>query len=147
MKIKYFQNHYSEKLKPLSMPKRKWIDIFIDFVMTLPLSKNLWNVKCKNIMIVVDRLFKDVYYESIDDLILVEIVKVYYINIWKYIDLFNIIVSNRDTQFVNDFWNELCKRLNITVFLFTAYHSQIDDQTEIVNVIMKQYFRIYCAYL
>ena len=98
-------------------------------------------------MIVVDRLFKDVYYESIDDLILVEIVKVYYINIWKHIDFFNIIVSDRGTQFVNNFWNEFCKWLNITVFLFTAYHSQIDDQIKIVNAIMKQYFRIYCVYL
>ena len=140
MKIKYFQNRYNKKLKFLSMSKRRWIDIFIDFVMTLFFSKNLWDVKCKNIMIVVDRLFKNVYYESIDDLIFVEIVKIYYINIWKHIDLFNIIVSNRDIQFVNDFWNELCKRLNITVFLFTAYHSQIDDQIEIVNAIMKQYF-------
>ena len=127
MKIKYFRNRYSGKFKFLSMSKRRWIDIFIDFVMTLPFSKNLWDVKCKNIMIVVDRLFKDVYYESIDDFIFVEIVKVYYINIWKHIDLFNIIVSDRDIQFVNDFWDELCKRLNITVFLFIAYHSQIDD--------------------
>ena len=54
-------------------------------------------------MIVVDRLFKDVYYKSIDDFIFVKIVKVYYINIWKHINFFNIIVSNRDTQFVNDF--------------------------------------------
>ena len=137
MKIKYFRNRYSEKLKSLSMPKRKWIDIFIDFVMSLPLNKNFWNVKCKNIMIVVDRLFKDIYYESIDDLIFVEIIKVYYINIWKHIDFFNIIVSDRGIQFVNNFWNELCKRLNITVFLFTAYHSQTDDQIKIVNVIMK----------
>ena len=98
-------------------------------------------------MIVVDRLFKNVYYESIDDLTLVKIVKVYYINIWKHTDLSNIIVSDRDTQFVNDFWNELYKRLNITVLLFTAYHLQTDDQTEIVNVIMKQYLRIYCVYL
>ena len=97
-------------------------------------------------MIVVDRLFKDVYYKLIDDLIFIEVVKVYYINIWKHTDLFNIIVSNRDIQFVNNFWNELCKRLNITVFLFIAYYSQIDDQTEIVNAIMKQYFWIYCAY-
>ena len=147
MKIKYFRNHYNEKLKSLPMSKRRWIDIFIDFITMLSLNKNLWNVKCKNIMIVVDRLFKDVYYESIDDFIFVEIVKVYYINIWKHIDLFNIIVSNRDIQFVNDFWNELCKRLKITIFLFITYHSQTDDQTEIVNIIMKQYFRIYCAYL
>ena len=137
MKIKYFQNRYNKKFKFLSMSKRRWIDIFIDFVMTLSFSKNFWDVKCKNIMIVIDRLFKNVYYELIDDFTFVEVVKVYYINIWKHIDFFNIIVLNRDTQFVNDFWNELCKRLNITIFLFTTYHSQINGQTEIVNVIMK----------
>ena len=127
MKIKYFRNRYNKKFKFLPMSKRKWIDIFIDFVMALFFNKNFWDVKCKNIMIVVDRLFKDVYYESIDDFTFVEVVKVYYINIWKHTNLFNIIVSNRDTQFVNDFWNEFCKRLNITILLFTAYHSQTDD--------------------
>ena len=60
-------------------------------------------MKCKNIIIIVNRLFKNVYYKLIDDFIFVETVKVYYINIQKHIDFFNIIVSNRDIQFVNDF--------------------------------------------
>ena len=147
MKTKYFRNRYNGKLKPLPMPKRRWTDISIDFVVTLPPSKNLWGVKCKNIMIVVDRLSKDVYYEPINDLTPAEIAKVYYTNIWKHTDLPNTIVSNRGTQFVNDFWDELCKRLNITTLLSTAYHPQTDGQTEIANAIMEQYLRVYCAYL
>ena len=55
-------------------------------------------------MIVVDRLFKDVYYELINDFIFVEIIKIYYIDILKtHCFFFNIIVLNRDIQFINNF--------------------------------------------
>ena len=147
MKIKYFRNRYSGKLKPLPVPERRWTDISIDFVVALPPSKNLWGVECKNIMVVVDRLSKDVYYEPIDDLTFAGVAKVYYTNIWKHTGLPSTIVSDRGTQFVNDFWDELCKRLNITALLSTAYHPQTDGQTEIANAIMEQYLRVYCAYL
>jgi hypothetical protein len=36
--------------------------------------------------------------------------------------------------------------LNMKIKLFTAFHSQINDQTERMNQIIKQYFRIYCNY-
>ncbi len=36
--------------------------------------------------------------------------------------------------------------LKINVKLATTFHSETDDQSEIVNQEMKQYLRIYCNY-
>ena len=77
-KIKYFQACYHRVLKPLPVPERCWADISIDFVVHLPASKNLHSVKCKNIMVVVDCLFKEVYYEVINNLTSLGVTRVYY---------------------------------------------------------------------
>ncbi len=44
-------------------------------------------------------------------------------------------------------WKSLCKRLRITVSLFTVYHSKIDDQTKRVNQDVECKLRIYCNYM
>ncbi len=44
-------------------------------------------------------------------------------------------------------WKSLCKRLRITVSLFTVYHSKIDDQTKWVNQDVECKLRIYCNYM
>ncbi len=44
-------------------------------------------------------------------------------------------------------WKSLCKRLRIIASLFTAYHSEIDDQTERVNQDIERKLRIYCNYM
>ena len=96
---------------------------------------------------IVNCLFKEIYYEVINDLTSLRVVWVYYSQMWKNTDLSDIIVSDCDTQFVNSFWDQLCKWLNIKINLFTVFHSQTDSQTERVNSVMKQYLRTYCIYL
>ncbi len=44
-------------------------------------------------------------------------------------------------------WKSLCKRLWIIISLFTAYHSEINDQTEWVNQDVERELRIYCNYM
>ena len=43
------------------------------------------------------------------------------------------IVSNYRPQFILVFWNEFIWILGIRLKLFTAYHSQTDGQTKIIN--------------
>ncbi len=68
-------------------------------------------------------------------------------NVYRLHDLLSSIVSNRDSQFISTMWKSLCKRLRITVSLFTVYHSKIDDQTKRVNQDVERKLRIYCNYM
>ncbi len=62
-------------------------------------------------------------------------------------DLSSFIVSDRNWQFTSILWKFLCKRLSISLRLFIAYHSQIDDQSERVNQNVKRYLRFFCSYM
>lgn len=54
--------------------------------------------------------------------------------------------SDRGLQFVAKMWDLLCKLLDIKLILFTAWHSKINDQSEIANQEIKRYFRSYVNY-
>ena len=127
--------------------KQRWFDIFVDFVIFLFISNNLWNVICKNIMIVVNWLFKNMIYESINDLTFENVVKTFYRTMLSHWELSFFCIFDRDSQFVNHFWNQLCRKLNIKIKLFTIYHLETNDQIENANDIMKQYFKAFCNYL
>ena len=62
-------------------------------------------------------------------------------------NLLDFIVSNRDSQFTFILWKSLCKRLNINLQLFTAYHFQIDDQSEWVNQNVERHLQFFCSYM
>ena len=62
-----------------------------------------------------------------------------YINqIYQIYELSDFIVSDQKSQFIFAFWNEFCRILEIKLKLSTAHHTQIDDQTEIVNQHIQQ---------
>ena len=43
------------------------------------------------------------------------------------------IVSDRDVKFLSYFWKTLCAKLGIKLLFSSAYHHQIDSQTEVMN--------------
>src|SRR5258708_18566082 len=55
------------------------------------------------------------------------------------------IISNRDPRFTSQFATHLCKALGIKQNLSTAFHPQMDRQTEWMNTWLKQYLRPWCA--
>ena len=57
-KSKTSKNKYHGTFKPLTVPDKRWIHISIDFIIDLPVSRDLWGKDCINIMVVVDRLSK-----------------------------------------------------------------------------------------
>ncbi len=67
-------------------------------------------------------------------------------NVWKLHELFSIIVSNWDSQFVSLIWRTICEILKIDVKLSIAFHFEKDEQSEIANQKMKRYLRSYCNY-
>jgi transposase InsO family protein len=51
------------------------------------------------------------------------------------------IVSNRGSQFTAHFWEHLQKGLGTSLIRSTAYHPQIDGQTERVNAVLEDMLR------
>ncbi|GKD92384.1 putative mitochondrial protein, partial [Tanacetum coccineum] len=51
------------------------------------------------------------------------------------------IVSDRDKIFLSHFWQSLFKVLKVQLKMSTAYHPQIDGQTEIVNKCFECFLR------
>jgi hypothetical protein len=67
-------------------------------------------------------------------------------HVWKLHELSSTIILDRDSQFVSLIWKFVCKMLRIDVKLSIAFHSETNDQSEIVNQKMKRYLRNYCNY-
>ena len=60
-------------------------------------------------------------------------------------DISKIIISDRNKKFLFEFWTEIFHRLNVRLFYFTAYHFQIDDQSERINQIVEIVLRYYMS--
>lgn len=56
-------------------------------------------------------------------------------------------LNSMGSQFISTLWKSLRKRLRIKPSLSTAFHPQIDDQTERANRDVKQGLRTYCFYM
>ena len=87
------------------------------------------------------------YMIFLNSLDIIKVIKVFTWNIFKLYELSNIIIFDYKSQFIMIFWKTLCTWFEINSWLLTVYHSETDNQTENINVIMKQYLWIYCSYL
>ena len=142
-KSKNSRDEYHGALKPLPVPDRRWSHISIDFIVDLPVNRDLWGKDCINIMVVVNRLSKMVKCIFMDGITAKDAAKAFYIHIWKNHGLPSFIISDRGRTFVSYFWDQLTTRLGIKADLSTAYHPETDGQTEILNSIFEQYLKAY----
>ena len=146
-KSKNSRDKYHGALKFLPVPDRRWSHISIDFIVDLPVSRDLWGKDCINITVIVDRLSKIVKCIFMDGITVKDAAKAFYIHIWKNHGLFSFIISDRGRTFVSYFWDQLTTRLEIKADLSTAYHPESDGQTEILNSILEQYLKAYVNFL
>jgi len=102
-RVKISREKYQGALKPLDVPNRRWKDIAMDFIVAVPESKNLNGNSTTNILIVVNRLSKQVHYEPMSGITALDTARVFYRAIWKHHGLPDSIVSDRETQFVSHF--------------------------------------------
>jgi transposase InsO family protein len=129
-------------LHPLLVPDRPWQHITVDFK-KCPESRTNYNI----VAIFVDRLSKRPITIPVQDTITAkELAPLFLEHVVRHIGLPDTIVSDRGPQFVLDFWNEFCTRLQIKLKLSTANHPQTDGQTEIINQYFDQRLRPYISY-
>ena len=56
------------------------------------------------------------------------------------------LICDRETVFTSHFWRRSIELLGIKANRSSAFHPQTDGQTERMNFVLEQYFRIYCDY-
>jgi hypothetical protein len=74
------------------------------------------------------------------------VVKLFKDCVFPFVGLPKKIISDRDSQFISTFFRELCRQLDVSTNLSTAYHLQMDGQSEKTNQHVKMVLRIYCNY-
>ena len=129
-------------LQPLDTPYAPWRSISVDFIVALPESEG------KNqIMVVVDRFTKMGHFiPLIGESSAKNCADAFLQNVWKLHGLPDEIISDQDTKWTSQFWNELCEIMGIKRNLSTAFHPQSDGQTERLNQTLEQYLRTFINY-
>jgi hypothetical protein len=122
-RFKAFQDRYFELLNSFFISNKFWIDIIMNFVTELLMS-NEFNV----ILMIVDRLIKMRHYifctAKKEDIFAEETTHLLIKHVWKLHDLSDIIVFDRESQFISLVWKSFCKTLKIIFKLSTHFISR-----------------------
>ncbi len=105
------------------------------------------NITYKYVLVFVDHFIKMRHLVLITSMKVEEAINCFYAYVWKHHDLLKFFMSDRDTQFIFDVWKHMCKMLKIDAKLSMMYHSEINDQIEKVNAVMKHYLWIFVNYM
>jgi transposase InsO family protein len=129
------------ELHPSETPDAPWDTISVDFIVEL-----LESYGYDAIMSVVDSLTKCAHFIPTHTTINAEGTALLFLKeVWKHHGTPQVVVSNRGPQFVAAFTRELYKLLNIKQAMSTAYHPQMDRQTERVNQVLEGYLHIFTS--
>jgi hypothetical protein len=114
-------------LQPLSVLEWKWDDISMDFIVGLPLTSH----KFDSIWVIVDRLSKSTHFIPIHTNYSVQkYAKIYIAHVLCLHGVPKTIISERGSQFVAHFWEQLHASLGTHLIHSSAYHPQTDGQME-----------------
>ncbi|WVZ70475.1 LOW QUALITY PROTEIN: hypothetical protein U9M48_019140 [Paspalum notatum var. saurae] len=128
-------------LQPLKIPKWKWEEIGMDFIVGLPRTQSGFD----SIWVVVDRLTKVAHFIPIKTTYSgAKLAELYMSRIVCLHGVPKKIVSDRGTQFISHFWKRLHESMGTKLNFSSAYHPQTDGQTERTNQILEDMLRA-CA--
>ena len=129
-------------LKPNQIPTEVWSVITMDFVVDLPLSKGY-----DSLFVVVDRLSKATILAPCNKTITAEETpQLYLSHVWKRTGLPQQVISDRGPQFASKVMQEIWMKLGVKSTMSTAFHPQMDGETERINQELEQYLRIFCNF-
>jgi hypothetical protein len=125
-------------LQPLTIPLWKWDDISMDFIVGLPPTAR----RKDSIWVIVDRMTKTAHFIAVHTTYSVQdYAELYVDQIVRLHEIPKTIVSDRGTQFVAHFWEQLHESLGTRLIRSSSYHPQTDGQTEFVNQIVEDMLR------
>ncbi|GKD49519.1 putative reverse transcriptase domain-containing protein [Tanacetum coccineum] len=110
-----------------AIPEWKWDNITMDFITKLPKSSQGFD----SIWVIVDRLTKSVHFLPIRENDLLDELAGLYLN--RIVARHGIpvsIICDRDGRFTSNFWKSFQKALGTDISMSTAYHPEIDGQSE-----------------
>ena len=128
-------------LLPLSVPRRPWSHIAMDFVTGLPPSKGHTAV-----LVVADRFSKQARFIPLVGLPTAKQTATLVVtHLVRYVGVPEDVLSDRGPQFIARFWKGFWQALGVTVRLTSGYHPQSNGQVERLNQDMEKYLRMYVA--
>ena len=129
-------------LKQLSIPEQPWNSISIDFIKKL-LSFSGFDT----ILVIVDQLTKQAILISAHNTITsLDLAYLFIIHVFSKHSIPSYITSDRDSEFVSNFFCFLGTALNMQLHFTLGYYLKYDGQTKCMNQTLKQYLHIYWNY-
>ncbi|GJZ69333.1 reverse transcriptase domain-containing protein [Tanacetum coccineum] len=137
-KVNAEHQRHSGLLQQPEIPEWKWESITMDFITKLPRIRNGHNA----IWVVVDRLTKSTHFLAIhEDYSIAKLARLYTDEIVTRHGVPVSIISDRDVRFTSHLWQTFQKALGTRLDMSTAYHPQIDGQSERTIQMLKDMLR------
>jgi len=110
----------------MPIPERRFDELALDFVGTLPLSKGF-----DTILVMTDRLTDYVKLEPTHSTATAQdIAELVYASWYRQFGLPTAITSDRDKLFTSNFCKELHKRIKVSLRMSTSFHPETDGSSE-----------------
>lgn len=137
--VKYQTSNPYVLLNPLPIPENTWEDISMDFITHLPNSNGK-----STIWVLVDRLSKFASFISLPPKFnAAYLANIFIFELYSFFWLPKSIVLDQDLLFLSHFWQELFKQVGTTLKFSSAYHSQTNGQSKVVNGTLEGYLRFF----
>ena len=129
-------------LQPNPIPAGIFEDLSMDFICSLPTSGG-----GNALLVVIDRLSKYANFSALNHLYFTKsIAAIFLQDVIKLHGIPRSIISDRDLVFISSFWTELFRLCDTKLKRSTAYHPQIDGQTEVVNRCVQMFLRCFVGF-
>lgn len=127
-------------LQPLPTPADRWLEVTMDFITELPCTSRGFDA----VIVMFDRFSKMVRFAPCTkDTNTVDTAKLFIQHVFANHGIADIIIFDRDARFTSQLWQDLQSQLGTKHKLSTAFHPQIDGQTERVNRVLEENLRHY----
>jgi hypothetical protein len=137
-RVKAEHQRPAELLQPLNIPEWKWEEIGMDFIVGLPRTQAGYDL----IWVIVDCLTKVAHFIPVKTTYSgAKLAELYMSRIVCFHGVPKKIVSDRGSQFTSKFWEKLHESMDAKQNFSSAYHPQMDGQTERTNQILEDMLR------